>query len=166
MERHVFSVLVTNESGVLSRVSGLFSRRGFNIDSLSVGVTECPEISRMTIVSSGDASVLDQIEKQLNKLQDVLYIKELTKESSVFREILLVKVSTTGGTRASVIEIADIFRAKIVDVATKSLTIEITGDESKLTAFIDLLEPFGIKEFTRTGLTALERGNEVLKDDI
>ncbi len=166
MKRHVLSVLVSNQSGVLSRVAGLFSRRGFNIDSLSVGETEHENISRMTIVVTGDEMVLDQITKQLNKLHDVLYIKELTKEAAVYREILLIKVTATKETRASIIEVVDIFRAKIIDVATESLVIEITGDQGKLEAFISLIEPYGIREFTRTGLTALQRGNHVIKDNI
>lgn len=166
MKRHVISVLVTNQSGVLSRVAGLFSRRGFNIDSLSVGETEHKDISRMTIVARGDELVLDQITKQLDKLHDVLYIKELSKDDAVYRELLLIKVTATKENRASIIEVADIFRAKIVDVATESLVIEITGDQTKLDAFIDLIEPYGIREFTRTGLTALQRGNSVIKDNI
>lgn len=166
MKRHVLSVLVSNQSGVLSRVAGLFSRRGFNIDSLSVGETEHKDISRMTIVVRGDDSVLDQITKQLSKLHDVLYIKELAKDAAVYRELLLIKVTATSEKRASIIEIADIFRAKIVDVATESLVMEITGDQTKLDAFINLIEPYGIREFTRTGLTALQRGNSVIKDNI
>lgn len=166
MKRHVISVLVSNQSGVLSRVAGLFSRRGFNIDSLSVGETEHKDISRMTIVVSGDDSVLDQITKQLDKLHDVLYIKELKKDTAVYRELLLIKVTATSEKRASIIEIADIFRAKIIDVATESLVMEITGDQTKLDAFISLIEPYGIREFTRTGLTALQRGNNVIKDNI
>ncbi|PKM52327.1 MAG: acetolactate synthase small subunit [Firmicutes bacterium HGW-Firmicutes-7] len=166
MKRHVLSVLVSNQSGVLSRVAGLFSRRGFNIDSLSVGETEHEDISRMTIVVTGDDLVLDQITKQLNKLHDVLYIKELTKDAAVYRELLLIKVEATNENRASIIEVTDIFRAKIIDVASESLVIEITGDQAKLEAFISLIEPYGIKEFTRTGLTALQRGNNVIKDNI
>lgn len=166
MSRHVLSVLVSNQSGVLSRVAGLFSRRGFNIDSLSVGETEHEDISRMTIVVRGDDLVLDQIKKQLDKLHDVLYIKELARDSSVYRELLLIKVQATSENRAAIIEITDIFRAKIIDVASETLVIEITGDQTKLEAFISLIEPYGIKEFTRTGLTALQRGNEVIKDNI
>lgn len=166
MSRHVLSVLVSNQSGVLSRVAGLFSRRGFNIDSLSVGETEHEDISRMTIVVRGDDLVLDQITKQLNKLHDVLYIKELSRDLAVYRELLLIKVQATSENRAAIIEITDIFRAKIIDVASETLVIEITGDQSKLEAFINLIEPYGIKEFTRTGLTALQRGNDVIKDNI
>ncbi len=166
MKRHVISVLVSNQSGVLSRVAGLFSRRGFNIDSLSVGETENKDISRMTIVARGDDLVLDQVTKQLDKLHDVLYIKELSKDLAVYRELLLVKVTANNANRAAIIEITDIFRAKIVDVATESLVIEITGDQTKLDAFISLIEPYGIREFTRTGLTALQRGNNVIKDNL
>lgn len=166
MSRHVLSVLVTNHSGVLSRVAGLFSRRGYNIDSLSVGVTEDPEFSRMTIVARGDDLVIEQITKQLNKLVDVIHIKELKSESSVCRELALVKVSAADGTRASIIEIVDIFRANIIDVSTEALTVEITGDQTKVKAFLDLVEPYGIKEIVRTGLTALERGNQEIKQYI
>jgi acetolactate synthase-1/3 small subunit len=163
MSRHVLSVLVTNHSGVLSRVAGLFSRRGYNIDSLSVGVTENPEYSRMTIVARGDDLIIQQITKQLNKLVDVIYIKELESESSVCRELALVKVSTKYNNRASIIEIVDIFRANIIDVSSESLTVEITGDQTKVKAFLDLVEPYGVKEISRTGLTALERGDQEIK---
>ena len=166
MSRHVLSVLVSNHSGVLSRVAGLFSRRGFNIHSLSVGVTENPDISRMTIVAMGNDLVLDQIEKQLSKLHDVLHIKVMPKDEAVYRELLLIKVASTPETRASIIEIANIFRSKIVDVSGESVMIEITGDQSKLDAFINLLEPYGIKEFTRTGLSALGRGAETLSAEM
>ncbi|QUI23963.1 acetolactate synthase small subunit [Vallitalea pronyensis] len=158
MNRHVLSVLVTNHSGVLSRVAGLFSRRGYNIDSLSVGVTENPQYSRMTIVTRGDDLIIEQITKQLNKLVDVIHIKELAPESSVYRELALVKINT-GDQRASIIEIADIFRAKIIDVSSETLGVEITGDQTKVEAFLDLVKPYGVKEIVRTGLTALERGN-------
>ena len=160
MKRLVLSVLVTNQSGVLSRVAGLFSRRGYNIDSLSVGVTQNPDISRMTIVARGDDQILDQIKKQLNKLVDVKKIIELPSDESVYRELALVKVEANERTRASIIEIVDIFRAKIIDVASEALTIEITGDQSKISAFLELVEGFGVKEIVRTGLTALKRGNE------
>lgn len=166
MSRHVLSVLVVNHSGVLSRVAGLFSRRGFNIDSLTVGVTENPEYSRMTIVAQGNEMVLDQIQKQLNKLHDVLHIKTMPKEASVFRELLLIKVNATKETRAEIIEIINIFRGKTVDIAKDSLMIEITGDQLKLEAFMDMLEPYGIIETTRTGLSALGRGTDALKDNL
>lgn len=164
MNRHVLSVLVENQSGVLSRVSGLFSRRGYNIDSLSVGETEDPKVSRMTIVVRGDDYILEQIKKQLNKLIDVIKIVELNPNQSVFRELALIKVKTTTATRASIIEIVDIFRAKIVDVSNETLTVEMTGDEGKIEAFINLMEPYTIAEIVRTGLTALERGSREIKN--
>lgn len=164
MKRYVLSVLVENHSGVLSRVSGLFSRRGYNIDSLTVGVTEDPNISRMTIVVKGDKYIVEQIKKQLNKLIDVIKVIELKPESSVYRELILIKVSATTKQRAEIIEIVNVFRGRIVDVVNDSLIIELTGDESKIEALINMLEPYGIKEIIRTGLTALERGNKVIKE--
>ncbi|NLB78693.1 MAG: acetolactate synthase small subunit [Bacteroidales bacterium] len=164
MNRHVLSVLVENQSGVLSRVSGLFSRRGYNIDSLSVGETEDPKISRMTIVLRGDDYILEQIKKQLNKLIDVIKIVELDTHQSVFRELAMIKVNTTMETRASVIEIVSIFRANIVDVSNETLTVEMTGDESKIEAFISLMDKYGIAEIVRTGLTAIERGSRQIKN--
>ena len=164
MKRHVLSVLVENQSGVLSRVSGLFSRRGYNIDSLSFGETEDPKVSRMTIVVRGDDHILEQIKKQLNKLIDVIKVVELDPEQSVFRELALIKVKTNMTTRASVIEIVDIFRANIVDVAADTLTVEMTGDEAKIEAFIALMDSYGIAEIVRTGLTALQRGNKAIKN--
>lgn len=164
MNRHVLSVLVENQSGVLSRVSGLFSRRGYNIDSLSVGETEDPKVSRMTIVVQGDSYILEQIKKQLNKLIDVIKIVEMNTQQSVFRELALIKINTTMENRASVIEIVSIFRANIVDVANDTLTVEMTGDESKIDAFINLMQSYGIAEIVRTGLTAIERGNRQIKN--
>ncbi len=164
MNRHVLSVLVENQSGVLSRVSGLFSRRGYNIDSLSVGETEDPKVSRMTIVVRGDDYILEQIKKQLNKLIDVIKIVELDSHQSVFRELAMIKVNTTMETRASVIEIVSIFRANIVDVSNETLTVEMTGDESKIEAFINLMNNYGIAEVVRTGLTAIERGSRQIKN--
>ncbi|NLX64900.1 MAG: acetolactate synthase small subunit [Clostridiaceae bacterium] len=163
MSRHVLSVLVENQSGVLSRVSGLFSRRGYNIDSLSVGETEDPKVSRMTIVVRGDDYILEQIKKQLNKLIDVIKIVELDPQQSVFRELAMIKVNTTMETRASIIEIVSIFRANIVDVSNETLTVEMTGDESKIEAFINLMNNYGIVEVVRTGLTAIERGSRHIK---
>ncbi|CDZ24236.1 acetolactate synthase small subunit [[Clostridium] cellulosi] len=164
MKRHVLSVLVENQSGVLIRVSGLFSRRGYNIDSLSVGETEDPKVSRMTIVVRGDDHILEQIKKQLKKLIDVIKVVDLDPEQSVFRELALIKVKTNMTTRASVIEIVDIFRANIVDVAADTLTVEMTGDEAKIEAFIALMDSYGIAEIVRTGLTALQRGNKAIKN--
>jgi len=163
MNRHVLSVLVENQSGVLSRVSGLFSRRGYNIDSLSVGETEDPKVSRMTIVVRGDDYILEQIKKQLNKLIDVIKIVELDPQQSVFRELAMIKVNTTMETRASIIEIVSIFRANIVDVSNETLTVEMTGDESKIEAFISLMNNYGIVEVVRTGLAAIERGSRHIK---
>ncbi|WP_058486618.1 acetolactate synthase small subunit [Defluviitalea phaphyphila] len=163
MKRHVLSILVENHSGVLSRVSGLFSRRGYNIDSLSVGETEDPNVSRMTIVVRGDEYILEQIKKQLNKLIDVIKVIELKENQSVYRELMLIKVEADKNQRPEIIEIVNIFRGKIVDVASESLMIEITGDEEKISALINMLKPYGIKEMIRTGLTALERGNKQIK---
>ena len=163
MKKHVLSVLVENHSGVLSRVSGLFSRRGYNIDSLSVGETEDPKISRMTIVADADEYTLEQIKKQLNKLIDVIKITELKEEHAVYRELALIKIAATKENRAEIIEIANIFRAHIVDVANESVIIEATGDQGKIIALSNMLMPYGIKEVVRTGLTALQRGEKELK---
>ena len=164
MRKMVLSILVDNTAGVLSRVSGLFSRRGYNIDSLSVGETEDPQYSRMTVVAYGDDQILEQIVKQLNKLEDVKEIKVLGPEESVCRELVLVKVSSTPEERQSIIAIANIFRAKIVDVAKESLIIELTGNQAKISAFINLLEGFKIKELVRTGITGLSRGSGDIED--
>ncbi len=160
MERIVLSLLVDNTSGVLSRVAGLFSRRGYNIESLTVGVTADERYSRMTVVSVGDQEILDQIEKQLRKLEDVRDIKELKPGNSVFRELILVKVKANSGQRQAVSAIAEIFRATIVDVGRESLTVMLTGDQSKLDALINLLEDYEILELARTGLTGLSRGSD------
>jgi acetolactate synthase-1/3 small subunit len=163
MKRHVLSVLVENHSGVLSRVSGLFSRRGFNIDSLTVGETENPSISRMTIAVTGDDYVLEQIDKQLGKLVEVIAIHELESQTSVIRELALIKVSAKQKARPEIIEIANIFRARIVDVSADTITIETTGDQDKIAGLIELLAPYGIQELARTGLTALDRGSLIIK---
>ena len=157
--RYVLSVLVDNHSGVLSRVAGLFSRRGYNISSLTVGETEDPSVSRITIMLYGDEYILDQIKKQLGKLIDVRSITELKTDQAVFRELILIKVAADDATRAAVIEIANIFRAKVIDISKETLTMEITGEQSKAEAFIEMMEVYGIKEIARTGLTALERGS-------
>ena len=157
---HVLSILMDNEPGVLLRVAGLFSRRGYNIDSLTVGTTADPRFSRMTVVCSGDDLVLEQITKQLEKLVDVRTIKVLEPEESVNRELILVKVRTTPEERQAVISIADIFRAKIIDVGPESMIVELTGTKSKLEAFIKLIdEGHEILELARTGLTGLSRGS-------
>lgn len=166
MKRMVLSILVDNTAGVLSRVSGLFSRRGFNIDSLTVGETQDPTISRMTVLAKGDKMTLEQIRNQLQKLEDVIEITELTSQESVTRELVLVKVNATEKDRHAVIAIADIFRAKIVDVAVESLMIELTGNQDKINAFIKLLEQFEIKELVRTGITGLTRGSGDIEDYI
>jgi acetolactate synthase-1/3 small subunit len=155
--RHTISVLVENKPGVLARVAGLFSSRGFNIESLAVGETEDPATSRMTVVSSGDDATIEQITKQLNKLVDVIKVQDLTAEKFVCRELFLVRVSAEGQARSQLVELADIFRAKIVDVAPRALTIEMTGDSEKCEAFLDMLRPFGIQEMVRTGKVALAR---------
>ena len=160
MRKKVFQLLVDNTSGVLSRISGLFSRRGYNIDSITAGLTAAPRFTRITIVTSGDDEILDQIEKQVAKLVDVRDIKELKPENSVYRELAMIKVRTGSEQRQGVIAIADIFRAKIVDVASDSLIIELTGDQSKIDAFIDLLEGYEILELARTGIAGLGRGTE------
>ena len=160
----VLSILVDNTSGVLSRVSGLFSRRGYNIDSVSVAETENPLFSRMTVAVTGEEQTLEQIEKQLQKLEDVKEITELEDQSSVCRELALVVVQADATTRQEVIAVANIFRAKIVDVAPDSLMIELTGNQAKVDAFIRLLDGFKILKFVRTGVTGLIRGQDVSSD--
>ena len=164
MERHVLLVLVRNSSGVLTRVSGLFARRGFNIDSLTVGRTENSEISRMTIALNGSEEVLEQFMKQLNKLEDVLRVLRLKPENSVYRELVLIKVKADSEQRAAINEVVRIFRSKIVDISPETLTIELTGDESKINAHIKLMEEYEIKELVRTGVCALERGSNDITD--
>ena len=159
MKKMVLSLLVDNTSGVLSRVAGLFSRRGYNIDSLSVGVTEDPQFSRMTVAVSGDDRILNQIEKQLIKLEDVKSITQLKDGESVCRELLLAKINVNSEQRQQIISLADVFRAKVVDVSVDSVMIEITGNANKIEAFISLLDGFEIGEMVRTGLTGLTRGN-------
>lgn len=160
MQRKVFQLLVDNTSGVLSRISGLFSRRGYNIESITAGVTADPRFTRITIVTSGDDEILDQIEKQVSKLVDVRDIKELEPESSVYRELALIKVRTNNEQRQGVIAVADIFRAKIIDVASDSLIVELTGNQAKIEAFINLLDGYEILELARTGIAGLGRGTE------
>ncbi len=163
MGKHTLSVLVENHAGVLSRVAGLFSRRGFNIDSLAVGVTENPEVSRITIVVDGDEYTVEQVSKQLNKLIDVIKIKKLEMSESIKRELVLIKVAANANTRTEIIQIVGIFRANIIDVSKSTMTIEISGDSDKVSALEDLLKQFGIKEIVRTGSIAIERGNRVIK---
>jgi acetolactate synthase-1/3 small subunit len=155
--RHTLSVLVENKFGVLVRIAGLFSGRGFNIDTLNVAPTHDPSMSRMTIVVKGDDAVLEQIIKQLNKLVEVIKVQDFRADEYVDRELVLVKVGVDAKTRAEVMQICDIFRAKIVDVAHQTLTVEITGAESKVSAFLELMESFGIRDITRTGKVAMAR---------
>jgi acetolactate synthase I/III small subunit len=167
LSQHIVSALVENRAGTLSRVSGLFSRRGYNIDSLTVGVTDDPSISRMTIAINGtgqksDKRVIEQIVKQLEKLVDVIAVRELENESCLRREIMLVKIKTDEKTRPAVMEITGIFRARVVDVSPETITVEATGSLEKLNGLLLLLRPYGILELARTGMVALERGNSVL----
>lgn len=161
MSKYILSVLVENHPGVLSKISGLFTRRGYNIDSLTVSITEEPSISRMTIVLQGDEQIAEQIVKQLNKLIDVIKVLELNHEKSISRELALIKVTADQSVRSLVTETVNIFRCNIVDMDAKSMIIEITGDEEKVSAFIELMRPYGIKEVVRTGLAVLQRGAEI-----
>ena len=156
--RHTINVLVENEFGVLARVAGLFSGRGFNIESLTVAETLDPTVSIMTIVTEGDEIILEQIKKQLNKLIPVIKVMDMTGKPYVERELVLVKVGAKQEHRAEILRIVDIFRAKVVDVSPKSYTIEVTGDREKIKAFLELLKPMGIKEIARTGRVAIMRG--------
>ena len=158
MDKCVLSVLVKNKAGVLSRVSGLFSRRGYNIDSLTVCETSNPEHSRMTIVVKGDEYILEQIKKQLAKLEEVISINKCESMSSVEREMALIKVKAEANNRGTFIETCDIYKARIVDVSLESVIIEITGSEEKIESLLRLLEPYGILEYVKTGLTAMDRG--------
>jgi acetolactate synthase-1/3 small subunit len=162
MKQHVVSALVENRAGTLSRVSGLFARRGFNIDSLTVGETVDPSISRMTIAVTGDDAVLEQIVKQLEKLVDVIAVRELESAGCLRREIMLVKVAADEKTRSAIIQIAGIFRSRVIDVSATTITIEATGDMEKLNGLLMLLLPYGVLELARTGMVALERGEKVL----
>jgi len=159
--RHVITLLVENEFGVLARIAGLFSGRGFNIESLSVAETLDPTVSTMTIVTQGDDQIAEQITKQLNKLIPVIKVVDLFEKDFIEREMILVKVSATAQTREEILRIADIFRGKIVDVGSKTYTIEMIGDEKKIGAFLALLKPLGIKELVRTGRVAMIRGSKI-----
>ncbi len=156
-KKHTISVLVENHFGVLAHVSGLFAGRGFNIDSLSVGETEDPTISRMTIVVKGDDRVLEQVVKQLNRLIDVIKVIDITDQKFVDRELALIKVNANKETRPEIIQISEVFRANVVDISPGTLTLEVTGDEDKIEAIIGMLRPFGIKELARTGKVAMVR---------
>ena len=162
MPKHVLSVLTENKAGVLSRISGLFSRRGFNIDSLAVGPTEDETVSRMTIVVDGDEYVVEQLSKQLNKLIDVIKIKHLDDSDTISRELALIKVAAPAEQRSAIIQIVDIFRAKIIDVSHETLTIEMTGAYDKQRALFDLLAPYGIKEMVKTGTVSIQRGTNII----
>jgi acetolactate synthase-1/3 small subunit len=163
--RHTISVLVKNQSGVLSRVSNLFSARGYNIDSLVVGITDDPAVSRMTIVVKGDDRIIDQVEKQLNKLVDVIKVSDLTNEDFIARDLALIKVKAEANTRSQVMEIVQCFDGKIVDVALKSFIIEVTGKESKINAMVELLKNYGVLELVRTGEVAISRGKKVAEEE-
>ena len=156
LKKHIISVLVENHFGVLARVSGLFSARGYNIDSLCVGETEDPTVSRMTVVVQGDARVLDQITKQLNKVVEVIEVSDLTSLDHVERELVMVRIAADNR-RTDILEVAAIFRAKVVDVSGNALIVEATGTEGKVEAFIDMMRPFGIQELVRTGSIAIAR---------
>jgi len=158
--KRTISVLVENHFGVLARVSGLFSARGYNIDSLCVGETEDPSVSRMTVVVRGDDDVMHQIMKQLNKLVDTIDVEDLTEQNFIERELVLIKVNVAGDRRREVIEIASIFRAKVVDVSPSSMVVEVTGSEGKVEACIDMLRPLGIQELVRTGEIAIARSSK------
>lgn len=162
MKRYTLGILVNNHPGVLSRVVGLFSRRGYNIDSLSVGETENPLISRITIVVSGDRKIVEQIEKQVAKLIDVHTVVELTLQGSIQAELVFVKVAINETNRAAVVELSEIFKAKIMDVSESTLTMQLTGNMDKIASFLHLLNPHGIIELSRTGTTAMERGSQAM----
>lgn len=159
MKRLVLAITVCNTAGVLSRITGLFSRRGFNIDSLTVGETINPEFSRITVTCSGNDAIFTQIKNQVRKLIDVVEIIELSSMNSVYRELVMIKVKCADSSRASIIEIANVFRARIIDIAVNSLIVEITGDFQKTDALINMLQPYGIIELIRTGLTGVLRGD-------
>jgi acetolactate synthase-1/3 small subunit len=160
VRKHTIAVLVENKFGVLSRVAGLFSARGYNIESLSVGETLDSSVSRMTLVVRGDEFVLEQVVKQLHKLIDVIKVIDLTQENHVERELVLMRVNAEAQNRAEILRTADIFRAKVVDVTGATFTLEATGDEGKLSAFVELMRPFGIQELVRTGKVAIARGSK------
>ena len=166
MSRHTLSVLVQDQPGVLARIAGLFSRRGFNIESLAVGPTETPDISRITLVVEVEGLPLEQVTKQLNKLVNVLKIVELDPEMSVQREFMLVKVRADATTRSHVLEIVQLFRAGVVDVAPDAVTIEVTGSRDKLDALLRALEPFGIKELAQSGMVAIGRGGKSITERV
>ncbi|MFV0361629.1 MAG: acetolactate synthase small subunit [Suipraeoptans sp.] len=158
--KRAYSLLVDNTPGVLSRIAGLFSRRGYSIDSITAGITADPKLTRITIVASGDEGILEQIEKQVRKLEDVIDIKVLDPEQSVYRELIMVKIKADAKQRGEIVSIADIFRAKVVDVEKDSVMIELTGNQSKLDGFLDLVDGYVVLEIARTGITGLSRGTK------
>ncbi len=158
--KHTISALVENRSGVLAHISNLFSARGFNIDSLAVGETDDPSVSRMTIVLDADERILEQVVKQLRKLIDVIKVQDLTGQNFIDRELVMVKINSTAATRSEIMQTVDIFRAKIIDAKPKSLTVELTGDADKINGFLELVREFGIKDIVRTGRVAMARGNK------
>lgn len=158
--RHTISLFVDNESGVLSRVAGLFSARGFNIESLNVAETLDPDTSRITLVTTGDDFIIEQVIKRFNNMVNVIWVDDLTDETRVEREMILIRVEAKDSTRAEILRMADIFRAKVIDVGSESYTLELTGDKDKVNAFMDLLEPMGIKEIARTGTVAMKRDSK------
>ena len=160
MKKKVFQLLVENTSGVLSRISGLFARRGYNIESITAGVTADPRVTRITIVATGDDEILEQIEKQLEKLVDVLDIKELKLDESVYRELALIKVSCPPSERPNLISLAGVFRANVIDTAKDGMIIEMTGNQGKINAFLKLIDGFEILELARTGIAGLRRGTD------
>ncbi|MBQ9488772.1 MAG: acetolactate synthase small subunit [Lachnospiraceae bacterium] len=160
MQKKVFQLLTNNTSGVLSRITGLFSRRGYNIESITAGVTADPKYSRITIVTSGDDEILEQIEKQLEKLVDVKDIKELKPDESVYRELVLIKIRVTAEQRQNVLSLVNIFRANVVDVSEDGMIVELTGNQSKIEALVNLLESYEILEIARTGIAGLSRGTK------
>ena len=166
MEKHVLSALVRNSSGVLSRVSGLFSRRGYNIDSFTAGITDNPSFSRMTITLTTDDDGLEQVKKQFEKLEDVIRVVSFKANECVYRELVLIKVRANAENRAAINEIVSIFRSKIIDLSPDTLTIELTGDEEKISALIKLMEEYGIEELVRTGVTALQRGEKTINNSL
>lgn len=166
MEKHVLSALVRNSSGVLSRVSGLFSRRGYNIDSFTAGITDDPSFSRMTITLTTDDDGVEQVKKQFEKLEDVIRVISFKANECVYRELVLIKVRANAENRAAINEIVSIFRSKIIDLSPDTLTIELTGDEEKITALIKLMEEYGIEELVRTGVTALQRGGKTINNSV
>lgn len=158
--KHILSITVENSAGVLSRISGLFSRRGFNIDSLVVSETEDPTISRMTIVVPGDATIIDQITKQLNKSLDVIKVNDITHEDTVTRQLLLIRIAADSSNRADIIQLMDVFRARIIDIGRRSMIIEATGTDDKIEAIVQVLRPYGIQEIAKTGLSAMTRSSK------